>query len=75
MSPFIPPPTIEKMRRLGISEAQVMDVFYNGEYKKTSKGIPMAIRKYNGYEIGFFYDRRSNTGEYIITAVWKRDRR
>lgn len=75
MTPFIPPPTINKMKDQGISEWEIMDVFKNGEYKKTKKGIPMAVKKYRGYEIGFFYSRSANTGEYTITAVWKRERR
>ena len=73
-SPYIPPSVIKKMYEKGISESEVLDVFNNGEYKITSKGIPMAVKKYSGYDIGFFYSRNSNTGEYIITAIWKRPR-
>lgn len=72
--PFFPPKTIAKMRELGLSESQVLDVFNNGVYKTSDNGSKMALKKFNGYEIGCFYDQNGRTGEYIITAVWKRDR-
>ena len=63
------------MRAWGLSESDILDVFNHGEYKIASNGAQMAIKKYSGYEIGLFYTRNENTGEYVITAVWKRDRR
>lgn len=73
-SPFIPPKTIEKIKRLGLSEGTVLDVFRNGEAKTIGSGQAM-IKKFAGYEIGLFYARNPRTGEYVITAVWKRERR
>lgn len=60
------------MAGIGVSEADVHDVFSHGNEILGKNGM---VRKYNGYEIGFFYVRDSNTGEYVITYVWKRDRR
>ncbi len=74
-TPFIPPATIAKMASLGLSEAQVLDVFAHGEQKTAAGGGTMMVKKYNGYEVGLFYVRNGVTGEYVITTVWKRDRR
>lgn len=63
------------MGRLGISEADVYDVFKKGEGKIIG-GTKAAIRKYNGYEIGIFYDTCSRAGDdYTVITVWRRDRR
>ena len=35
----------------------------------------MMSRKYNGYEIGIYYFVDGNTGQTVITSIWKRDRR
>jgi hypothetical protein len=35
----------------------------------------MLIRKYEGYEIGMYYFRDTKTGNYIVSSVWKRERR
>lgn len=73
MSPlFFPPKTIKLITSLGLSESIVLDVFHNGESIKGKDGM---VKKYLGYEIGLFYTRDKNTGEYIITYVWKRERR
>lgn len=74
-SPFIPPKTINKMKSLGISESYVLDVFNNGESKMLPSGMRAMIKKYSGYEIGVGYIQDSVTGEYVIVAVWKRERR
>lgn len=75
LSPYIPPATVKKIIDLGISEADVMDVFNNGKYGQTNSGAKIAVKKYNGYEIGLMYVQNSNNGAYVITTVWKRDRR
>lgn len=65
---------MNKVKALGLSEASVMDAFNNGTQATIGSGKAM-IKKYQGYEIGVFYSRNQKTGEYIITHVWKRDRR
>lgn len=60
------------MTKLGLSEFSVLDVFHKGRYLKGRDGM---VKKYTGYEIGLFYARDKNTGDYIITYVWKRERR
>lgn len=74
MNVFIPTKTLRKSAKLGLSESQIMDVFNSGEEFTMKNGSKAMKRKYSGYEIGLVYVRRSN-GEYVITAVWKRDRR
>ncbi len=32
-------------------------------------------RKYNGYELGIYFFIDGQTGETIITSIWKRERR
>lgn len=72
---YFPPKTIEKMKVLSIRESDVHDVFNYGEHNQTDTGSKKAIRKYQGYEIGIYYDRNKRTGEYVIITVWKRERR
>lgn len=72
--PFIPPKTINKMAALGISESYVMDTFNYGEPITLPSGLKACIKKYNGYEIGVGYTQNEK-GQYVITAVWKRERR
>lgn len=72
--PFFPSKTIEKMRILGVSESQIVDVFNTGDYKTSENGSKMAIKRISNFELGCFYDQNSKTGEYVITGVWKRDR-
>lgn len=74
-SVFIPPVTIRKMAKQGISESQVMDVFNNGEQVKLSSGMMWVSKKYSGYEVGISYRRDSRTGQYVITSAKKRERR
>lgn len=75
MSPYIPPATVEKMKKEGISESEVLDVFNNGESGKSNSGSLMMVKKYTGYIIGLYYKRKSNTGDYVILTVWKHPRR
>lgn len=67
-----PNKTLHLMSGLKLSEAAVLDVFNNGEAIKGKDGM---VKKYTGYEIGLFYARDKNSGNYIVTYVWKRDRR
>ncbi len=73
-SPFITYSVIQKMKTLGINEATLMDVYNHGEYKKFNDADTM-VKKYTGHEVGLFYKRNPQTGEYVITYVWKRERR
>lgn len=69
---FFPPKTIKIMNQLCISESTVLDVFHHGSAMKGKDGT---VKKYSGYEIGLFYARDKITGQYVITYVWKRERR
>jgi hypothetical protein len=62
---------IKQMKGWNLSEADITDVFRHGDITNEN----MLVRKYNGYEIGMYYFRDKKTGNYIATAVWKRDRR
>jgi hypothetical protein len=62
---------MQQMQDWHLSEKDVADVFQHGEL--TSEN--MLTRKYNGYEIGMYYFRDTKTGNSIVSAVWKRDRR
>ena len=62
---------IQQMKDWHLSETDVADVFQHGELTNEN----MLIRKYNGYEIGMYYFRDKKTGSYIVSAVWKRERR
>ncbi len=73
-SVFIPPKTIHKMTKLGISESQVMDVFNSGEHGKFPSGKFNATKKYSGSEIGICYFR-DETGRYVLYGPWTRKRR
>jgi hypothetical protein len=72
-----PPATIIKLRNLSLSENDIHDVYTNGEIQKNLANGMAVIKKYPsyGYEIGLFYAVDSNTGEIVITHVWKRERR
>lgn len=73
-----PDKTLELMRKLDLSEATVSDVFYNGEYRITDSGTDSMVRKYHSLrlEVGILYAKSTyNRDEYVITFVWKRNRR
>ncbi|MFA6602252.1 MAG: hypothetical protein WCT01_00460 [Candidatus Shapirobacteria bacterium] len=72
---FFPPKTLEKMRNERITEADINDVFKKGQHGVTPNS-KVVVRKYNGYEIGCFYATTTKVSfDYIVTAVWKRERR
>ncbi len=73
-SPFVTFSVIQKLKNLGLSESTLMDVFNHGEYKKFNDADTM-VKKYTGFEVGLFYKQNPQTGEYVITHVWKRERR
>lgn len=75
--PHFPPATIEKMKKLGLSEFDVLDVYEHGEHSKTSDGMDRMVKKYSfyGYEIGLMYKPDTYRGGYVIVTVWKRERR
>jgi len=62
------------MAGLGISEADIYDVFNHGDWITLPSGTTAVIRKYNGYEIGTIYNLNPN-GEYAVISPWKKDRR
>jgi hypothetical protein len=62
---------LQRMKDEQLSEADITDVFEHGQLRNEN----MLIREYNSYEIGMSYFRDAKTGNYIVTAVWKRDRR
>jgi hypothetical protein len=61
---------IQRMKNEQLTESDIADVFQHGQLRNEN----MLIREYNGYEIGMYYFRDKRTGNYIVTAVWKRDR-
>jgi hypothetical protein len=65
---------LNKMKALFLTENTILDAFNKGETEKSSYGGWKAIKKYPGYEIGVFYNRKP-TGEWVIISVWKRNRR
>lgn len=73
-NPFIVYSVIQKMKALGLNESTLMDVYNNGEYRKFNSADTM-VKKFSGFEVGLFYKRNPQTGEFVITHVWKRDRR
>lgn len=69
---FFPRATLKKMVSLGLSETKIKDAFYNG---RDIPGKSGRVKKYSGYEVGLFYLVDKTTGENIVTAVWKKERR
>ncbi len=55
----------------GLTEADAIDVFYHGSTVKNN----MLVRKYNGYEIGIYAFNSPETGQPVISSIWKRARR
>jgi len=51
-----------------LRDKDIADVFYHGEAVKEH----MIVRRYNGYECGLYYFNDRQTGDAIVTAVWKR---
>jgi len=70
---FFPKKTIAKMKRLGIREADIRDVFQTGIYTKHDDMGHMMTKhySYSGYEIGFIYKQDPKANRYIITTSWK----
>ncbi len=62
---------LQRMKDEHLSERDVEDVFHHGQLRNEN----MLTRLYNGYEIGMYYFRDAKSGNYIVTAVWKRERR
>ena len=60
----------EKMLEHRLTEADVEDVFRRGEKRRE-----MLIRRFNGYEIGMYYFQDNKTGEYVVTAAWRSERK
>jgi hypothetical protein len=51
-----------------LSERDATDVYYHGQEVKAN----MKVRKYNGYELGIYYFLDKDTGQPVITSIWKR---
>ena len=62
---------LQRMKDEQLTERDIADVFQHGQLRAEN----MLTRLYNGYEIGMYYFRDAKTGNYIVTAVWKRERR
>ncbi len=58
-----------KARRL--TENDATDVYFHGSMVKQN----MMVRKYNGYEIGIYTFNSPETGQPVVTSIWKRARR
>ena len=61
----------EKAKQWGLTEKDALDVYQHGQEVKDN----MLIRRYSGYELGIWCFRDKNTGQTVITAIWKRERR
>lgn len=61
------------MAKYGLSEVQVGEAFNKGSIEQFKDGYT-SHRKYSGYEVGVYWDRKSS-GHYIIISAWKRGRR
>ncbi len=55
----------------GLTEKDAKDVYYYGSTVKQN----MLVRKYNGYEIGIYTFNSPETGQPVISSIWKRERR
>src|SRR5579864_4280097 len=55
----------------GLTEADAQDVYAHGYLVKEN----MLVKKYNGYELGIYYFKSPQTGQPVVTSIWKRDRR
>src|SRR5437588_3064635 len=62
---------LKKMAEWHLSEADVKDVFYHGGVNVNQN---MMVKKYNGYEIGLYFFQDKQTGQFVISSVWKRGR-
>lgn len=63
--------SIRQMHDWNLSEKDITDVFRHGQLRAEN----MLTRLYNGYEVGMYYFRDAKTGNYVVSSVWKRDRR
>jgi hypothetical protein len=61
----------QKAKVRGLREKDALDVYYHGQVIKQN----MMVRKYNGYEIAIYYFVAPDTGQTIITSIWKKLRR
>ena len=64
---------LKKMEEWGLSEAKVKDAVLHGEYVIGKDD--MISRKYNGYEIGIYFFIAPDTGQTVISSIWKKPRR
>jgi hypothetical protein len=62
---------MQQMKDWQLSEKDVADAFRHGEITKENT----IVREFNGYEIGMYYFRDQKSGNYIVTSVWKQERR
>ncbi len=62
---------LKKMSQWNLSEADVKDVFFHGGVVIKQN---MMVKKYSGYEIGLYFFRDKQTGQFVISSVWKRGR-
>jgi hypothetical protein len=75
-TPIFTNTALSKMKQWGLSEDYVLDTFNTGDTEWSQRFQSRnAIKKYPGYEIGVSYIQKPDTGQYVITNVWKRNRR
>jgi hypothetical protein len=62
------------MKKLGLSEFDVLDVYEHGEHIRTLDGVDVITKEYSyyGYEIGLKYKPDNYRGGYVIATAWKR---
>lgn len=66
---------LDKMKKMTLSETQIMDVWNNGNRITLSSGADALVRKYYDSEIGVIYTRDKDTGNYVLINCWTRARR
>ena len=65
----------KEMEKLELTIEDIRDTFYHGRYATSKTGTPMAKKLYSEYEVGITYRVEQESGDYLITFVWKHLRR
>jgi len=65
----------KEMEKLELTIEDIRDTFYHGRYATSKTGTPMAKKLYSEYEVGITYRVEGQSGDYLITFVWKNPRR
>jgi len=62
---------VRRMKENGLSPEDVEDVFWKGTKLKENA----LVRQLNGFQIGIYYFGVIDAGLYVVTTVWKNDRK